>query len=79
MHVKSTGASATIDGTKVLSKKAQDNLDYLYDMYADQFERAVIALLFEDLHYDVAKCSKALDKMSDEAAAKKKNEQRTGT
>jgi hypothetical protein len=78
LNAKSTGASATIDGAQVLSKKAQENLEYLYDMYDYQFEHEFIALLFEDLSYDVAKCTKTLDKLSSEAEAKKKNEERTG-
>ncbi len=79
LNPKPGSASATIDGAKVLSKKAQENLDYLTDMYEDQFDHDFIALLFEDYNYDVNKCAKALDKLSSEADAKKKTEQRTGT
>jgi hypothetical protein len=71
-------ASEPIQGP-ILSKKQQENLDYLYDVYEDQFEHEFIALLFEDCKYDVDQCAKALEKFSSDAAAVKKREQRTGT
>ena len=78
LNQKIVSATVTIDGAKVLSKKTQENLEYLYDMHDDQFEREFIALLFEDYNYDVNKCTQALEKLSSEAEAMKKSDQHTG-